>query len=177
MEEGESREVFFRVERGSRVSFFSSFFFFVRLLQAPFPLSLYFLSLGLLSLHTSSRNAALMACMRSTGTLATLAHCFLICLFFWEEKSGERERVVSDGGSFFSSTSCRVFGFFASTPPPNSFRSTAKFSIPGRSNGAFERSQSFREATERINEPQRGKAAGFLESLFQVSSIDGAPSR
>ena len=94
------------------MSFFPSFFFFVRLLQAPFPLSLYFLSLGLLSLHTSSRNAALMACMRSTGTLATLAHCFLICLFFWEEKSGERERVVSDGGSFFRR---RVVAFLVSS--------------------------------------------------------------
>jgi hypothetical protein len=115
--------------------------------------------------HALDRNA------RDLGPL------FFDLFVFWEEKSGERERVVSDGGSFFSSTSCRVFGFFASTPPPNSFRSSGKFSIPGRLNGAFERSQSFREATERINEPQRGKAAGFLESLFQVSSIDGAPSR
>lgn len=103
----------------------SRFFFFrLRLLQAPPPLSTSNSNSNQLLL-TSSRNAVLMACMRSRGTLATLAHCGFGVVFFVgkrERKSLRRQRRKFFVSFFvarrlFRSTSCRVFLLFGIASP------------------------------------------------------------
>ena len=71
---------------------------------SPLSLSNYYLS------FTSSRNASLMARMRSMGTLATLAHCFLF-LFLRTERE-EREKRERKEGEVVSSAPGGKFHFF-----------------------------------------------------------------
>ena len=117
-------EKWFRERESLEVEVEVSFFFRLRLLQAPPPLSTSNSNSNQLLL-TSSRNAVLMACMRSRGTLATLAHCGFGVVFFVgkrERKSLRRQRRKFFVSFFvarrlFRSTSCRVFLLFGIASP------------------------------------------------------------
>ena len=158
-----------------------------------FPFALFFrpLSSTLLSLfdyylHTSSRNAALMACMRSIGTLATLDHCFFGEFFF---EGGQRKKERGEGGASSApegggvgfrrpSTSCRIFWIriVVAAPVSSSFNCTESRSVTLKWRIRF-LAVILRGKRNEQTSPEGGNDGLLIRSFRSPSSIDGAPSR